>query len=171
MNNILEGDTGAIPSVYGPYRYALWRRWDEGKPTVLFIMLNPSTADAERDDPTIRRCIGFAKSWGCGGVLVGNLFAWRATKPRDLKADGAAGKDIVGAGNDEALEYMAKRSKLVVAAWGNHGTFQCRGDEVRQRFGGQLHCLRLNKTCEPAHPLTLPKHLKPHPLSEHGPKH
>ncbi len=167
MNNFLEGDKGAIPPEYGSHRYALWRRWDESRPTVMFIMLNPSKADADSDDPTIRRCIGFAKSWGYGSLLVGNLFGRRATKPRDLKAEGRAGKDIVGLGNDEALEYMADRSELVVAAWGNHGGFHCRSDEIRQRFEGQLHCLKLNKTGEPGHPLTLPKHLKPCPLEEH----
>ena len=167
MNNILEGKSGAIPPDYGRYRYALWRQWDEGKLTVMFIMLNPSTANAQCDDPTIRRCIGFAKSWGFGSLLVGNLFGRRATKPQDLKAEGRAGKDIVGLGNAEALEYMAERSELVVAAWGNHGAFHGRGHEIRQRYEGQLHCLKLNKTGEPSHPLTLPKNLRLRPLDDH----
>ncbi|TMF61888.1 MAG: DUF1643 domain-containing protein, partial [Chloroflexi bacterium] len=68
---------GATFSADRRYRYRLWRRWDGARPVVAFVMLNPSTADARRDDPTIRRCIGFAKSWGFGGVEVVNLFAYR----------------------------------------------------------------------------------------------
>lgn len=68
------------------YRYALWRQWQAAGPMLMLIGLNPSTADAERNDPTIRRCIGFAHDWGFGGVWVLNLFAWRATLPADLKA-------------------------------------------------------------------------------------
>lgn len=74
----------AIISECGKYRYSLSRIWDENKANVLFIMLNPSTADGDVDDPTIRRCIGFAKSWGYGGIYVGNLFAYRATDPKEL---------------------------------------------------------------------------------------
>jgi hypothetical protein len=81
----LFGDRGATLSDCGRYRYRLWRRWADG-PTVLFVMLNPSTADADVDDPTIRRCIGFARSWGAGALEVVNLYAWRATQPAELKA-------------------------------------------------------------------------------------
>ena len=69
----------------GLYRYSLTRKWEAWKGTVNFIMLNPSTADAQEDDPTIRRCIGFAKAWGYGGIVVTNLFAYRATNPKELK--------------------------------------------------------------------------------------
>lgn len=75
---------GAIISDCQQYRYALWRIWDETKPFVMFIMLNPSKADAETDDNTVRRCIGFAKSWGYGGIYICNLFAYRSTDPKVL---------------------------------------------------------------------------------------
>ena len=75
---------GATFSKCKIYRYRLWRIWDAKKPTVLFIMLNPSTAGSTMDDPTIKRCIGFAKSWGYGGLYVGNLFAYRSTQPKGL---------------------------------------------------------------------------------------
>ena len=166
MNNFLKGQSGATFSQCGQYRYALWRRWDEGKSTVMFIMLNPSKADAECNDATIRRCLGFADSWGFGSLLVGNLFAWKATKPADLKAAERAGKEIVGPCNDDALEVMVKRAQKVIAAWGNHGVLQNRSHELREKLRGQLYYLKLNKTCEPAHPLTLPKNLKPCPLGE-----
>ena len=78
--------SGAIFSSCRKYRYALWRNWDETKPCVMIIGLNPSTADENENDPTITRCINFAKSWGYGGVCVTNLFAYCATVPSDMKA-------------------------------------------------------------------------------------
>ena len=77
-----QTQSGADFSECGRYRYKLWRTWDDVRPVVMFIMLNPSTADATADDPTIRRCIGFAHDWGYGGVRVGNLFAWRTPYPQ-----------------------------------------------------------------------------------------
>ena len=77
-----QTQSGADFSECGRYRYKLWRTWDDIRPVVMFIMLNPSTADATADDPTIRRCIGFARAWGYGGVRVGNLFAWRTPYPQ-----------------------------------------------------------------------------------------
>lgn len=112
--------SGAI--VVDNYRYLLWRRWSTGTRFVTYIMANPSTADATVDDPTIRRCIGFAKRDGYDGLRVVNLFAWRATNPDDLVDARADGVDIVGEGNDHTLDSVltlgALPDGLVVAAWG-----------------------------------------------------
>jgi hypothetical protein len=99
------------------YRYALDRIWDDTKPKVMFLMLNPSTADDSNDDPTIRRCIGFAKSWGYGGLHVGNLFAYRSTDPKNL----LTAIDPIGEENKHYLKLMASQCDKVVCAWGNSG--------------------------------------------------
>jgi hypothetical protein len=111
---------GADLSPCGIYRYSLYRRWgsDGYLPPVLFVMLNPSTADADIDDPTIRRCVGFAKSWGYLGIEVVNLFGLRATHPAELYAH----TDPVGPGNDDAVRAAAWRAGLIVAGWGAHGS-------------------------------------------------
>jgi hypothetical protein len=109
----------------GPYRYLLWRRWADAA-SLLFVMLNPSTADAERDDPTIRRCVGFARAWGFGGVEVVNLFAWRATYPGELRR----ARDPVGPHNDGVILAAAARNQAVLAAWGNHGALGARDRQV-----------------------------------------
>jgi len=131
----------------GRYRYALWRRWGEGD-EVLFVMLNPSTADAERDDPTIRRCIGLARAWGFSGVRVANLFAWRATDPRDLRRADAP----VGPANDRWLRRLQADAALTVAAWGVHGRWQGRDRALLRRLG-DLQVLGLTREGLPRHPL------------------
>lgn len=141
------------------YRYALWRRWAPGDDYVLLVGLNPSTADHRRDDPTIRRCIGFARDWGYSGLCVANLFALRATYPEDLLAD----PEPVGPRNDQWLRRLARDASLVVGGWGNHGRHQDRAARVRAWLPG-LHCLRLNQSGEPAHPLYLPRELRPFPM-------
>jgi len=123
----------------------------------MLIGLNPSTADASRNDPTIRRCIGFARDWGYGGVWVLNLFAFRATYPSDLKA----AADPVGPRNDEWIRRVARQVERVVAVWGNDGRFMERSARVKSMLGGRLEVIRLNAGGEPAHPLYLPKSLKP----------
>lgn len=138
------------------YRYALWRTWDSSKRYVLFIGLNPSTADETSDDPTLKRCINYAKAWGYGGVCMANLFAFRATKPKVMKA----AFDPVGKENDKWLKQSAKDSGLVVAAWGNHGSFRKRSTEVK-RLLDELSYLKLNKSGEPAHPLYQKADLQP----------
>ena len=137
----------AIFSPCRRYRYALWRTWDQNKPSVLFIGLNPSTADETNDDPTLTRCINYAKYWGYGGVCIANIFAFRATKPKDLFAR----KRIIGKENNHWLFKLAIDADLVIAAWGNH---------VKSMFK-QLHCLKLTKKGEPAHPLYLRADLTP----------
>ena len=109
--------TGAAFSPCGRYRWHLARTWDADGSRVAFVALNPSTADATHDDPTIRRCIGFARRWGAGGVDVVNLYAFRATKPRDL----FAADDPVGPDNDAWIDAVVARADRVVLAWGHHG--------------------------------------------------
>ncbi|EKF75541.1 hypothetical protein A11A3_01672 [Alcanivorax hongdengensis A-11-3] len=140
------------------YRYALWRRWGEGDDFILLVGLNPSTADHRQDDPTIRRCMGFARDWGYSGLCVANLFAWRATYPRDL----LAADDPVGPHNDRWLRRLGREASLVVAAWGNHGHHLNRARRV-SRWLPDMHAIRVNRSGDPAHPLYLPRHLNAHP--------
>jgi hypothetical protein len=109
---------GAEFSDCGTYRYALWRTWNALQPGVLFVGLNPSTADATTDDPTIRRCIGFAKRWGYGGITMANVFAYRATDPREMTV--LALERAIGPENDAHLASLAESASFVVAAWGAH---------------------------------------------------
>lgn len=140
------------------YRYALWRTWDDTKPLVMIIGLNPSTADETENDPTITRCINFAKSWGYGGVCMANLFAFRATEPNDMKAS----PEPVGLDNDAWLVKLSKEADIVVAAWGNHGSFLKRSNIVKDALSS-LYFIKMNKSGEPAHPLYLKSNLKPLP--------
>lgn len=133
------------------YRYRLIREWDTEKPTVLFIGLNPSTADENENDATIRRCIGFAKRCGFGAILVGNLFAIRSKNPAIFYS----AQDPVGPENDATLLKMAQEASLIVAAWGNDGGFRNRSAEVKKLFPN-MKCLGKNKTGEPKHPLYVP---------------
>ncbi len=152
--------SGAEFSPCGRYRYTLWRTWDADAPLVMFIMLNPSTADATRNDPTIRRCIGFARDWGYGGVRVGNLFAWRTPYPEVLRSV----VDPIGRDNDSALRELAEEAELVIAAWGVHGAWQGRAQAFRQAFPRPLHALGITKAGEPAHPLRLRRTCRPFPM-------
>lgn len=139
----------------GQYRYSLTRRWvNKGLPC-LFIMLNPSTADATRNDPTIRRCIGFAKQWGHSALTVGNIFAVRATDPAVMKAH----SEPVGYRNDDTLVELAGKCSRIVCAWGNHGTYRGRGDEVKRMLwslGHRMFTFRITKEGQPMHPLYQP---------------
>ena len=124
----------------------------------MFIGLNPSTADETNDDPTIRRCIRFAKRWGYSGLCMMNLFAFRATSPEDMKA--IENRDPVGPDNDRALIDIAEDADVIVAALGTHGKYMGRDEEVKAMLP-QLHYLRLTKDGFPSHPLYLPKTLRP----------
>ncbi|MEZ4403802.1 MAG: DUF1643 domain-containing protein [Kofleriaceae bacterium] len=147
---------GAVLSGCGRYRYQL-RRDLPGPPrrgVVGFVLLNPSTADADHDDPTLRRCLGFAARWGAAGVVVGNLFAWRATDPRAL----AAAPDPVGPHNDRHLAAIAAAADLVVCGWGVHGA-GARAAAVIARLAATatpLYHLGLTAGGQPRHPLYLP---------------
>lgn len=141
----------AVLSRCGMYRYALWRWWDPDRPVVMFIGLNPSTADAHQDDPTIRRCISFASSWGFGGMCIGNLFAYRSVDPRMLPLE----RHPVGPHNDRWLLSLASEAKTVVAAWGNMGILMDRSAKISMLIPN-LQYIKMNRSGEPAHPLYLP---------------
>lgn len=133
------------------HRFLLTRSWGEGPPAV-FVMLNPSTADALTLDPTCTRCIQFARREGCGGIRVVNLFALRATDPAALRHH----PDPVGAGNDEFIVRACLGAGVVVAAWGVHGSFLGRDREVTRMLseaGVPLRCLGVTSGGHPRHPL------------------
>ena len=142
----------AIISKDGQHRYSLGRIWDEGLPQVLFIMLNPSTADAEKEDPTIRRCLRYAESWGYGGLWVGNLFSYRTAYPKML-----SGKDNLTQLNLEHLEQMSQCTSQTICAWGNGRGWPT---YITDHFA-ELHYLDLSKNGTPKHPLYLKGSLRP----------
>lgn len=148
--------SSAVISDCGQYRYRLTRTWDDTLRPACFVMLNPSTADAGKDDPTIRRCVGFARSWGCGGIVVVNLFAFRATDPAELlKCPDPVGPDSWVWLESVAMEAVLQRSP-VVAAWGVHGALRGRSREVAdlfRRLGSPMSCLGVTKDGHPRHPL------------------
>lgn len=153
----------AIISEDGRYRYRLDRGRKDSGGNVCWIMLNPSTADAVKDDPTIRRCWGFTGKWGQSSLTVVNLFAYRATSPKDMKA----ATDPVGPENDKYILEAMRESIVAVAAWGQHGTFRGRAGEVRQMLMDEkisLYCLGRSKTGQPKHPLYIPYTVEPQEL-------
>ncbi len=146
------------------WRYLLWRRWDASLPAVNFLMLNPSTADELRLDPSCTRARVYAEQWGYGALIVTNLFGWRATDPAEMRA----ARDPVGRGNDRAILGAAREARIVVCAWGNHGAHLERSAKVLALLGSAgvpLHALRINGAGEPAHPLYLPGSLRPRKLA------
>lgn len=147
-------------SADGVYRYWLHRAWDQKRPTAAFIGLNPSTADAKTDDQTIRKCVGYADRWGCGGLLMLNVFAYRSRDPRDLLGV----DDPVGPGNLKVLARLAKSPAvvIVIAAWGTNELAQAMAGQVRELIP-KLSVLRLTKAGCPSHPLYLPGSLTPQP--------
>lgn len=144
------------------FRYQLTRIWDDSKGKVLFIMLNPSTADASVDDPTVRRCMKYAEDWGYGGIRVGNLFPFRSKEPKDLLlAENPLGED-----NKHHLYELSRSSDIVICAWGNGKIV----DKIQKRFPDYkplilidkpVHYLKLSKDGTPCHPLYLLKILTP----------
>ena len=138
------------------YRYSLWRTWDETLPKVLFIGLNPSTADEIKDDPTIRRCLHYSIDWGFGGYIMGNIFGYRSKDPKKLKDI----NDPIGPRNNYWIHKIHNEASLTIAAWGNWGNLYGRGNSVL-KLVDNMHCLKITKEGHPAHPLYLPKYLKP----------
>lgn len=138
------------------YRYALFRRWSELAEGVMWIMCNPSTADAFKLDPTVRRCARFAQSWNHASVLVVNIFGLRSTDPKALYLH----SDPVGRDNDEVIgTWLDCWDGPVVAAWGVHGAYRQRGEQVAElvrAHGKRLHCLGVTKDGHPKHPLYVP---------------
>lgn len=181
---------GARISSCGKYRYKLWREWrgthdpkhwcwfgvkdgcgDEiGEPlSVLFVMLNPSTADGETDDATIRKCVGFAKLWNYERMEVVNLFAYRTTSPRDLFAAKADGVDIIGRENQECVQEMVADAGMIVCAWGGNGEgHEYHINEVLgwlEYYQNQPQfCLGLTQEGFPRHPLYVPYTTKLQPM-------
>lgn len=151
----------ALLSDCGRYRWWLTRQWSDEGPWCCWIMLNPSTADASIDDPTIRRCIAFSRSWGCAGMAVVNLFAFRATDPRQLMK----ASDPVGEHGNVYIDHWARATTgPTVAAWGNWGAMNNRGRNVAlmlEVLGHRLHCLGTTKDGHPKHPLARGKHRVP----------
>jgi hypothetical protein len=151
-------DTGAQFSPCRTWRYSLWRRWSRRGPTAAFIGLNPSTADETRDDPTVRRCIRFAQSWGYGRMFMLNIFAYRSTDPRALRHVA----DPIGPGTNAAIVTICRRARLVVACWGQWGRLLERGGAVAQLLrDSSLHCLDITRDGHPKHPLYISAATKP----------
>jgi hypothetical protein len=145
----------------GKYRWWLQRRWAPG-PIVTFVMLNPSTADAVRDDPTIRKCIRFAKLWGFSALAVRNLFAWRATDPRDLAAAIARGDDVAGGDRGDAELLAAKSAGLIVAAYGGRCEAKARAKWFIEHTAPKpIWAIDYNLDGSPTHPLFLKPRLNP----------
>lgn len=153
----------AVISSCGLYRYRLERVVQDhplvAKPrTVLWVMLNPSTADAERDDATIRKCRGFSRRWGFHRMLVGNLFAWRATLPADLWAHKTM-HDIIGPETDARLAVMAAEADQVIYAWGNQAEWwPKRADVVAKTIHSinpNVYVLGYTASGQPMHPVRL----------------
>lgn len=159
----MEGGVSAVISPCGTYRYLLTRvipqavRWVR---PVTFVMLNPSTADATQDDPTIRRCIGFAKAWGCTELRVVNLFAFRATEPNELYL----WKDRIGVENDTYISSATVGASIIVAAWGAHRIATERGAAVMALLASHdrapVQCLGRTRGGAPRHPLYVPRDQK-----------
>lgn len=163
---------GAV--IVGDYRYELWREWPvprgEAQRTVLWVMLNPSTADGTDDDRTLSKISGFTRRWGFDALCVVNLYAYRATEPRDMIAAAKRGEDIVGM--DEWIDGAASRSQLVVCGWGRNvedipGGVERAADVLRRiRARKPPHALKLTKSGQPMHPLYLPGDLLPALMGE-----
>lgn len=151
----------AVLSDCDRYRYLLGREWDDELPTAVFVMLNPSTADALRDDPTIRRCLGYARAWGCGALMVANLYAWRATDPAELWGV----EDPVGPENDAhlyaAATIAADSGGPLVAAWGANARQDRIGAALALPGMDRLSALAVTKSGQPKHPLYLKADLTP----------
>ena len=149
-------NSGAVFSEDRIHRYVLVREWDLNKPSLMVVSLNPSTADEKKNDPTVRRCIGFAKKWGFGKLIMTNIFAFRATLPEDLFNS----KNPVGNKNDYWLKKLSKKADKVLLAYGNHGKFRNRHDEILKIINNP-YCIKKSKTGMPMHPLYLKYTKKP----------
>jgi hypothetical protein len=167
----------AFISADGQYRYWLSRRWEPAVRShgrndqaggmwsmplryVVFVGLNPSTADGHSDDPTVRRCLSFAKTWGMGGLLMVNLFAHRTRHPRAMMMALAP----IGPDNDHHIEAACYYADKVIACWGTGGKWMDRANQVMPLLGRRAHILACNRDGSPAHPLYLPRSSVPVPF-------
>lgn len=154
-------EKSAIFSPCRKYRFTLERHWKREKGFALFVCLNPSTADENIDDPTIRRCIRFSETWGYGGLVMCNIFSLRSTDPKALYTQSLI-EPI-----SENYNYIEKYSKfagITIAAWGNHGDLNSRGETVLRSFLKKPYHLGLTKSGQPKHPLYLRSNTKPQPF-------
>ncbi len=156
-------ESAAILSECNQYRYVLTRTINQQPEVAVFIMLNPSTADAKKDDPTIRRCVEFTRRWGCGKLIVINLFAYRATSPQTLKIiDNPIGND-----NQHWVEEVVKKHpERIVCAWGNDGIYMEQDLKMMgwlKNHGVQPQALKISKQGQPHHPLYVPYDVSPLP--------
>jgi len=146
----------AVISDCGRYRYTLSRWWDTSKPSLIFCMLNPSTADATQDDPTIRRCISFAKREDRGGIAIINLFAFRATDPDELRMQ----DDPFGPDNEQWIRHVidgaTANQEPIVCAWGRNAPQSAKGRTLLLQSHVELLCLGTTASGEPRHPLYIP---------------
>jgi hypothetical protein len=151
----------AVLSACGTYRYTLTRSWDTHLPRVLWCMLNPSTADASKDDPTIRKCVEFSKKWNYGSIEVVNLFAFRSTDPEALEM--TVGTDVIGPENDRVIVDAASRATRIIVAWGSEKFARTRAKSVSTGLlcDRTLECLKRNTNGSPAHPLYQPYSAQP----------
>lgn len=148
----------------GTWRYTLERWWDREKEPLVACLVNPSTADAERDDATVTKLMGYARAWGHGGLVLVNPFAYRSTDPEQLREQGR--ERAIGPGNDDVLAEVCGR-RTVLVGWGKHGRLWDRDVEVAEllkEVGSELVCLALNKDGTPVHPLYQKKDLWPTPF-------
>lgn len=160
MERTAEQDGTRSTALYSPcetYRYGLSRVWDAGLPAVLFVMLNPSTADELKNDPTIERCQRRAVAMGCGSVRIANLFAFRATRPEDLRR----APDPEGPENAALLALWSQEAQMTVAAWGVHGAYLGQAARVAPLLMGDVRHLGLTKAGHPRHPLYVSYDVKP----------
>jgi hypothetical protein len=151
--------SGATFSEDRRFRYLLWRTFGEG-PAVAYVLLNPSTADEARNDPTVERCVRRGLTMDYAKVLVTNIFALRSTDPGELYR----AQDPVGPENDRAIVQATRRAHLVICGWGNHGEFRGRGSEVLkllQAAGVAPHCLTVTRSGQPGHPLYVGYNVQP----------
>ncbi len=145
--------SGAVFDTARVYRFVLWRFWS-GEPRVLFVGLNPSTANELEDDPTIKRCMGFAQKWGYGGMYFCNIYAYVSTDPRSLSAEGA-----LAAANIPAIKMAAALSVFTIAAWGDGVGLVKNGLLVAEHVTeiiAPAWCFGLTQKGNPKHPLYLP---------------
>lgn len=151
----------AVIDLTKQYRYWLLREWDASLPKMVFVMLNPSTADADVDDPTIRRCISFARKLDYGSIQVVNLFAFRATDPEGLKDKTI---NAIWDLNDKYIIETCENADMIVAAWGVNGKLYSRDIYVEKLIGTNtfdLHCLGVSAKGYPRHPLFVSGEVKP----------
>lgn len=160
--------TGAVFSDDRRHRYTLWRRWNHfgpGERIIAYVGLNPSTADEAKNDPTVKRCVNRAQAAGFDGMVMLNLFGYRATDPREMKDF----PEPVGLHNDDAISAVAEIAEKIVCCWGTHGRFKARDESVLgllRPFSKKLCCLGLTVRGQPKHPLYLKSDTPFTPFSE-----